>query len=220
MSTVQRPPVASWLLKRFAGGSNRESLIGDIDEQFARGRSSFWYWRQVLLAILFGINRDLREHPLLAIRSVIVTWAVVIAWVESTWTLYLWVSDKWVYAWVNSSVVLFEFWIPFGGGLCLVWCVGSAVTGWASARLSDRNRTAFIAASMLAQVPLSLWWTRHFWLYGEFTTRVGPRLWVPNYLWAAVVLIGMPTSTILGALYGAMKFQSDRQFGDVPFRPR
>src|ERR1700681_1246282 len=147
MSAVQRPPVARWLLKRFAGGPKRESLIGDIDERFARGRSSFWYWRQALLAILFGINRDLREHPLLATRFVIFTWAVVIAWVESTWALYLWVSDKWIYAWVNSSVVLFEFWIPFGGGLCLIWCAGSAVSGWVSARRSGNQRTAMVVVS-------------------------------------------------------------------------
>jgi hypothetical protein len=202
MSAASPPLLASWLLRRLAGGPMRESLIGDIDQQFARGRSSFWYWRQVLLAILVGVARDSREHKPLAIRSVILTWAVVIAWVESTWMLYLWVSDKWVYAWVNSSVILFEFWIPFAGGLCLVWCVGSAVSGWMSARSSDSSRAMLITASMLAQVPLSLWWTRHFWLYGEFTTTVSPRLWVPNYLWAAVVLLGMPTSTILGGLWG------------------
>jgi hypothetical protein len=63
-----------------------------------------------------------------------------------------------------------------------------------------------IAASMLAQVPLSLWWTRHFWLYGEFTTRGSPSVWVPNYLWAAVVLIGMPAATILGVFGAPMKF--------------
>ena len=60
-----------------------------------------------------------------------------------------------------------------------------------------------IAATMLAQLPLSLWWTRHFWRDGEFTTRAGPSLWVPNYLSAAVVLIGMPAATIFGGLRGA-----------------
>ena len=52
MSPAQPPRFPSWLLRRFPDGPRRESLIGDLDEQFARGRSSFWYWRQVLSAIL------------------------------------------------------------------------------------------------------------------------------------------------------------------------
>jgi hypothetical protein len=43
-----------------------------------------------LSAILIDVTRDLREHPLLAGRSVLLGWAVVIAWVESSWTTYLW----------------------------------------------------------------------------------------------------------------------------------
>jgi len=54
------------------------------------------YWRQVFVAILASITRDLREHPWLAIRSVILTSAVVIARVESTLALYVWVGEKWV----------------------------------------------------------------------------------------------------------------------------
>lgn len=210
MSAAPPPRLASWLLRRLADGPTRESLIGDIDEQFARGRTSSWYWRQALSAILVGVARGVRHHRPLVIRSVILTWGIVIAWVESTWMLYLWVSDKWVYARANSSVILFEFWIPFGGGLCLVWCVGSAISGWMNARLSDGNRATLIIC-MLAEVPLSLWWTRHFWLYGEFTTRAGPRLWVPNYLWATVVFFGMPTATILGGFWGARDASLERR---------
>jgi hypothetical protein len=188
-----------------------ESLIGDIDEQFARGRTSSWYWRQVVFAILVGVASGVRHHTPLAIRSIVLTWAIVIAWVESTWMLYLWVSDAWVNGWANASVILFEFWVPFGGGLCLVWCAGSAISGWMSARLSDGNRATLIICSMLAEVPLSLWWTRHFWLFGEFTTRDSPRLWVPNYLWAAIVLFGMPTSIFLGGLWGARNASLERR---------
>jgi hypothetical protein len=211
MSAAPPPRLASWLLRRLADGPARESLIGDIDERFARGRTSSWYWRQVLSAILVGVARDFRHHKPLVIRSVILTWAIVIAWVESTWMLYLWVSDKWIYAWVDRSVVLFEFWIPFGGGLCLVWCVGSAISGWMNARLSEGHRATLMTCSTLAEVPLSLWWTRHFWLYGEFTTSSGARLWVPNYLWAAVVLLGMPTATILGVLWSARDASLERR---------
>jgi hypothetical protein len=209
MSTAAHlPRLASWLLRRLTSGPNREALIGDLDEQFARGRSSAWYWRQVVSAIVVGVTRDLRQHQLLAIRSVILTWVVVIAWVESTWTLYLWVSDRWVYAWVNHSVALFEFWIPFGGGLCIIWCVGSAVSGWVSARWSGDQRTTMVTASALAQIPWILWWTRPVWLHADMIARISARLWLPNYVWAAIVIIGMPACTFIGGLWGA----DDRPF--------
>jgi hypothetical protein len=203
MSTTSPPRLAAWLLERLVSGAKKESLIGDLAEQYEHGRSAAWYWRQVLTAILVGTARDICDHKRFAAGAALIAWLIVIPWVEITWTLYLWVSDKWIYAWTNSSLVLFEFWIPFGGGLPLVWCVGSAAIGWGSARLSGSNRATTIAASMLAQVPLSLWWTRGFWLYGQFPSG-GPRLWsVLNCLWAAVVLIGMPTSTIIGGLWDA-----------------
>jgi hypothetical protein len=67
-----------------------------------------------------------------------------------------------------------------------------------SIRLS--GRPAVLTGLLLSQIVLSLWLTRDFWLNAAFTTAVSPRLWVPNFLWAAVVLIGMPVSTVLGAL--------------------
>jgi hypothetical protein len=206
MRVTNRPSLASWLLQRLACGPKRESLVGDLDEQFERGRSAFWYWRQVLSAILVGVAADLREHKLPAVRSVVLTWVVVIAWVESTWALNLWVSERWVYAWVNSSVVLFEFWIPFGGGLCLIWCVGSALSGWVIGRLSPNHRAAMVAASVLAQIPLTLWWGLPVWLHAGHITRFS----VPLRIYAAIVLVGMPTCTLLGGLWGA---------DDVPIRP-
>jgi hypothetical protein len=200
MSTTQLPRVAGWLLRRLTCGPNRESLIGDLEEQFARGRSPWWYWRQVISAILAGVAMDLRDHPRLAIRSLVLTSAVVILWVESTWALYLWVSKEWVYGWVNSSVVLFEFWIPFGGGLCLIWCVGSTVGGWVSARSSREHRAATVVVGVLAQILLALWWGVPFWLH---VIGQPARFSVPLYLNAAIVLFGMPSCALLGGLWGA-----------------
>jgi hypothetical protein len=53
MSTTR---LARWFLLRLARGPQRESLIGDLDEQLARGRPSFWYWRQAVSAIVAGLQ--------------------------------------------------------------------------------------------------------------------------------------------------------------------
>jgi hypothetical protein len=43
-------------------GHRAESLIGDLTEQYAQGRSAPWYWRQVLLAVMASYVRLLRIH--------------------------------------------------------------------------------------------------------------------------------------------------------------
>jgi hypothetical protein len=57
---MRRPPrLASLLLDQFAPGN--EALHGDLDEEYSSGRSSVWYWQQVLAAIA-------RQGPL-AVRA-------------------------------------------------------------------------------------------------------------------------------------------------------
>jgi uncharacterized protein involved in exopolysaccharide biosynthesis len=61
--TASRPPrVADWLLDRLASGRRQQSTIGDLHEQYGRGRSVFWYWRQAITTILVG---DAMKHKLL-----------------------------------------------------------------------------------------------------------------------------------------------------------
>jgi hypothetical protein len=43
-TNLSRPPtVATWLLKHFRSGPRNDSLIGDLTEEYRRGRSSAWY---------------------------------------------------------------------------------------------------------------------------------------------------------------------------------
>ena len=54
MRDQQPPRVATWLAQRLVSGPRRESLLGDLIEQYRQGRSGIWDWRQVLAAILVG----------------------------------------------------------------------------------------------------------------------------------------------------------------------
>jgi hypothetical protein len=51
MTAPHPPRLATWLAQRLVSGRRRESLVGDLMEQFRSGRSSFWYWRQVIMAV-------------------------------------------------------------------------------------------------------------------------------------------------------------------------
>lgn len=63
MTRSDPPAVAVALLRRFL--PENEPLVGDLFERFARNQSRFWFWRQVLAAIVSSaIQRRREERPL------------------------------------------------------------------------------------------------------------------------------------------------------------
>jgi hypothetical protein len=161
-----------------------------------------WLWRQAIAAIVVVLANGLREQKALALISGLIAWMIVIPWVHVTLALYLWVSRQWVNDWSNASVALFYYWHPFGGGLCLVWCAGSALSGWVSAELGRRHRATAIAATTLALIPLAVWWAWPIWcIAADYSQPL--KYDVPIRIVALTVLVGMPTSVLLGGLWGA-----------------
>jgi hypothetical protein len=91
MSERVPPAIATWLIERLGPVHHRESLIGDLIEQYRRGRSERWYWRQVVIAVLLArlpsvrsvlaipkakvILRLLIECAILALGVGTLTWA-------------------------------------------------------------------------------------------------------------------------------------------------
>ena len=59
--------IAVWLFDRLGLDG---ALAGDLLEERARGRSAFWYWRQVVIALCLAIWRALLDHKPLALRAV------------------------------------------------------------------------------------------------------------------------------------------------------
>lgn len=52
-----------YLLNRFGSPYQRESLAGDLIEQFQENRSTAWIWREVLCAVLIGRLRAIESNP-------------------------------------------------------------------------------------------------------------------------------------------------------------
>jgi hypothetical protein len=57
------PKLALWLLKSLGSPYHRESLAGDLIEQYQEGRSTAWCWGQVAVAILVARVRSVRAMP-------------------------------------------------------------------------------------------------------------------------------------------------------------
>ncbi len=80
MTSGDPPRFARWLLERFGRTLRLGSLVGDLDEEHADGRSRAWYWRQVVGALAVGYSRALRMHSLSFVLAIAAGCAVTLAW--------------------------------------------------------------------------------------------------------------------------------------------
>lgn len=76
MKSVTPPRLASWLLCHQVGGYQAESLVGDLTEEYAQGRSEGWFWRQVLSAVARSYLRVFRVYGLRFLGAMAAGWGV------------------------------------------------------------------------------------------------------------------------------------------------
>jgi hypothetical protein len=153
MRDQQPPRVATWLAQHLVSGPRRESLLGDLIEQYRQGRSGIWYWRQVIAAILVGSVHDLATHKMLALGTLTIGW-----------TLYYLLSFPVTGAggiaedWLSRQVIVCppesfscQFWRNQFSVELLIY-VAAAVSGGIVARLHRKHWVAMLslyAASVL-----------------------------------------------------------------------
>jgi hypothetical protein len=70
--TTHPPTLPGRLLKRLVPAQDHESLLGDLSEEYQRGRSTTWYFLQILAAVVVGSWKDVRAHRLVALRAAVV----------------------------------------------------------------------------------------------------------------------------------------------------
>jgi hypothetical protein len=196
--------LATWVLDRLVGD---DALLGDLVEQHRSGRSLLWFWRQVLLALVLAGSRTLFSNGPLLARSAVIASAALWLWVQATWWAYLWVHhngvDQWALESQKGSGIFYMFWIAYGGGLSLVWCVGAALSGWMVVRNERAHPVAVAIACVVPHIFLALWWGLPMWRNLAHTE--GTRYWLPNLLVILGVLVAMPLSTLAVAIWSASR---------------
>lgn len=206
MRDTQPPRLAAWLFERLASGPNRESLGGDLAEQYRSGRSSAWYWRQVLVALWASTTQDIARHKLTAVRAVVLSWMFLIPWIFFTGWVYgatkFWVMDTLI----RGSIPLQDFWVIYAAPLLITWCLGSALIGWVVARLEPDCRAGMLFVCAVSQLLFAVQWGAPVWrlanaglpFFASFPVMVN----------LAAVFFVMPLSLWLGGLSAARKHLS------------
>lgn len=56
MRPRQVPAIPTWLLSRFVTCERGNALLGDLFEEYQAGRTTGWYWRETLAALLVSVQ--------------------------------------------------------------------------------------------------------------------------------------------------------------------
>ena len=197
--TIKQPPgLGTWLALRLVSGPRRESLVGDLIEQYRQGRSVVWYWRQVLMAILASAASDVGAHKLLALRALTIGWALYVLFSGPVnWLLRIvrvsidgWLASSGHYSSWNV------FWAHHLSADVLI-SIACAVSGWMVARLHPMQ-----AAAMVGLYGVSVF----LFEYGMISYMLA-RYGVPSIghplmmILPAVLAICRPLAILLGGLW-------------------
>jgi hypothetical protein len=94
--TLKHPPgAATWLLKHFGCGPDKDAVLGDLAEQYAKKGSAMWYWRQTMKAIPVSFFREIQGARLPMARAMgigLLTLAVIallLSDIDSFWKIGL-----------------------------------------------------------------------------------------------------------------------------------
>jgi hypothetical protein len=165
-------------------------------EEYSQGRSGAWYWRQVLVAIVFGFGKEVRAHKLLALRAIALGWA-------ANYLLFYVVGIPW---WRFFDRVLLAHGLKPSSWwqhyylypAWLVVCVFAAANGWIVGRFHRGHRGAMVLVYLL---------TVQLWLLPEFfrltVDVLGDRRFLPYLLTWFVEFVFITVGISFGGLWDA-----------------
>ena len=209
MRNSEPPRLATWVLERLAPRHRRESLVGDLREQFHRGRSAWWYRRQVFGTILVGLVSDVASHRLLALRALALGWLAVLSFSYVIHRLSVSSADALqsmgIYA-LGRLEILRQLWVYYGVPFVLATGVIFMTVGWMVAALHRRRLPGIIvlfSATLLIPAIFQALETRRL-----LETELWPGWGWGSFRWAllfhtSVAFVLYPICALIGGLWRA-----------------
>jgi hypothetical protein len=197
--------LSTWLLERLAPRHRRESLVGDLYEQMHRGRSAWWYRRQVFGTILAGLTEDVAAHKLLAVRALAIGWSALYLLYRFAGPLMqemrLTLLNRWGSELWGESEVLRQLWVYYGIPFQFVVCLVFIAIGWTVAALHRRHLPAIVivfSATLLIPATLQALEIRRLlgtdlwpgWGWGSFRWALVYYAWLSFVAYPLCALIG------------------------------
>ncbi len=178
---------AVWMLERL---SLDVALAGDLLEECARGRSTIWYWRQVLIAIWIGIWGAVFDHKVLALRAVVTGCAV-----NAVWT-FLW--GRFLHIGLSSTPRISIESIA----TLLIILLTQVATGWVVARTHRAHAIPMVFAFVI--------WLVLWYLVGTFSeaerllvNSIDQPRFRPYLAWYLTPIFTEVVGLLLGGIVGA-----------------
>ena len=197
---AQAPRVATWFADRFLTSGKRESLVGDLMEQYREGRSATWYWGQVLRAIIASTSEELIAHKLIALRALALGLALYFLFSVPVGWLSI-VAQRWIGRAVISCAPD-AFWCQFLSNQFsaeLLVYFACALSGWLIARLHRQHAIAAVCVFSAAVLVLE------YGMFGWIVMGNPPPPGVPQTTMIVVSLASLPArplAVLVGGLAG------------------
>ena len=193
------------LLRRLLPSQDIDALLGDITEE-ARNRSRLWYWGQLGALLVVGSWRDVRRHPLLALRAIgigIITLLVLLAPAPALVRVVRVLSEGGYYLgpyWLTLPPSAIA-WLPI-----VINTLGFTASGWTIAR-SHRSRgiSMVLPFALLACVFPAI-------VLVDLAKYAGPRkiLTAPQIV-GIVSSLSLPACVFVGGLFGLIRCRRGSQ---------
>jgi hypothetical protein len=196
VNTSKPPRMAHWLLEQWANSPTRESLIGDLLEQYQRGRPAAWFWRQTVRAVIASLAADVRQHKGLAISVValstyllpqiymFVLWPKFFYGLDGVWYPHL-IGSRWSWMVMNPWAYRLELY-SLTSRLC--WC--------------PRQRGLVVTLFLATQVGACLPHLRIALV--DWLGQPGNPMWFFHLAWFSIfTFVAIPFSILRGGLWTA-----------------
>jgi hypothetical protein len=138
------PALATAILERLVPAN--ESLVGDLIEEYRRGRSRAWYWRQVTAAVVLGGLRQAGARPARTMIGVATGWIVLLLAFFALGDKTSEALAKWLWSWDRHTAYATGVWAPFQIVAAVVSYAGFALSALAVARLHRRDAGSLLIA--------------------------------------------------------------------------
>jgi len=208
MSNRLPPRLATALLRTF--GPDGPALAGDLLEGYECSQSRWWYWRQVLAAIVFGVVRDARSNSLAVSRGLLIGWGVM-------WVLAVYVAphivrfDRWLFVrgfgwfYLHRYQITSIYGLPWITASCAT-CIGGNVAARTSRLRGPATALTYTLAIFFTNLVLFLRW------FYKTSTEPAVTYGVPPY--SPLEVLGVAVFVLpIAALIGGFSTQMFRRLG-------